>query len=145
MSFPSPLQTSFIVLFILVLSFSSNAQQLPDSVSNNLSDVEGEVHSKVEQMPEYPGGQGVLLEYIGSISYPRKAKKNEIEGTIYIEFIVNKEGEVVDVVPVEGTETGTILDTAAVDHIREMKDWKPGYQDGEPVKVRYVVPINFEL
>ena len=101
------------------------------------------VFQTVEDMPEYPGGERALMEYIASIDYPKEAQNNRIEGTVYVEFIIDKGGDVTHVEPARGT--GTMLDSVAVAHIKGMNDWEPGYQKGDPVKVQYVVPIRFRL
>lgn len=98
----------------------------------------------VEEMPEYPGGQDALLQYLGTIAYPDSAKENDITGAVYAKFIIEKDGTVGNV-EVAKSSGYTILDNAVVNHVRLMPAWKPGMQQGKPVRVEYVVPIRFNL
>ncbi|MDZ4845784.1 MAG: energy transducer TonB [Chitinophagales bacterium] len=102
------------------------------------------VFTMVEEMPEYAGGQDGLMKYLASIVYPIKAKDNDIEGTVYAKFIIEKNGEVGNVEVAKSSGAG-ILDSAVVSHVQAMPAWKPGTQQGKPVRVQYVVPVKFYL
>lgn len=98
----------------------------------------------VENPPEFPGGEQALLDYIGSnVQYPKKARKKNIQGTVYISFIVEMDGKVTTVRVLRGIGGG--CDKEAVRVVSSMPDWKPGYQDGEPVRVQFNLPIRFIL
>ena len=98
----------------------------------------------IEQKPEFPGGETALLKYIGkNIKYPRKARWKGIQGTTYINFVIDKNGNVIDVVVAHGINS--LLDAEAVRVIKSMPKWKPGKQEGKNVSVKYTVPIKFKL
>lgn len=101
---------------------------------------EGEVFDIAEQMPEFPGGNGEMLNFISeNLRYPEDA--NGVEGRVSVEFIVNKDGSISDVKVVRNLAPS--LDKEAIRIIQSMPKWKPGKQRGEIVRVRYSVPINF--
>lgn len=102
-----------------------------------------QVFTVVEQMPEFPGGEVALLKYLGSIQYPAIAKENDIEGSVYIRFVIEKDGHVSTVEVAKGSDK--ILNEAAVEHVKKMPPWKAGKQNGKEVKVQYIVPIKFIL
>ena len=98
----------------------------------------------LEQMPEYVGGQPALMNYLASqISYPRKSRRQGIQGTVFVNFIVAKTGQIVEVAVVKGI--GEECDAEAVRVISKMPPWKPGFQRGKAVPVRYTLPIKFKL
>ena len=99
----------------------------------------------VESMPEFPGGQQALFKYIGeNIKYPVIAQENGIQGRVICQFVVNKDGSIVDVVAVRSSGEPS-LDKEAIRVIKSMPKWKPGKQRGKPVRVKYTVPVNFRL
>ncbi|MCB0402963.1 MAG: energy transducer TonB [Flavobacteriales bacterium] len=106
--------------------------------------VEEEVFTIVENMPEFPGGQKKLFEYLGkSIKYPPAAKANGISGKVYVNFTVNKDGKITDVKVLRGVHD--LLDKEAIRVVEAMPAWTPGKQRGKPVRVSYNLPINFIL
>jgi protein TonB len=104
---------------------------------------EEEIFQIVEEMPEFPGGQEGLMKFLAGITYPPIARENDIEGTVYIRFVIDKSGQVTNVEVARGADK--ILNEAALNHVKKMPAWKPGKQRGKPVKVQYVVPIRFRL
>ncbi|MBX2980064.1 MAG: TonB family protein [Flavobacteriales bacterium] len=105
---------------------------------------DGEVFTMVEVMPEYPGGQEALYRYLGSnIKYPEEALDAGISGTVYVTFVVNKEGEITDAKVLRGIGGG--CDEEALRVVRAMPRWKPGIQRGKPVLVQYNLPIKYTL
>ena len=102
------------------------------------SDVEFVV---VEQMPEFIGN---VFEFLSKhINYPQNAVDNQIQGKVICQFIVNKDGSIVDVVVVRGVHPS--LDAEAVRVVKTMPKWKPGLQRGKAVRVKYTLPISFKL
>lgn len=97
----------------------------------------------VEVMPLFKGGgldkfrEWILKRNI----YPQEAYERKIRGTVFLTFIVEKDGAVSNVTVVKGVDP--LLDDAAVKAISESPDWTPGLQRGEPVRVRYSIPLNF--
>ncbi|MDF1672183.1 MAG: TonB family protein [Vicingaceae bacterium] len=95
----------------------------------------------VEKMPEFKGS---LNKYLSeNISYPTKAKRMGSEGKVYIQFLVNKKGEIKDVTILRGVNKW--LDEEALRVVKAMPNWNPGKQRGKPVNVIYNLPINFQL
>ncbi|TVR78629.1 MAG: energy transducer TonB [Chitinophagaceae bacterium] len=104
---------------------------------------EDEIFTIVEDMPEFPGGEAALMRYLASIPYPPIARENDIEGSVFIRFIIDRDGRVIDAEVVRGADR--LLNEAALRHIRNMPNWSPGRQRGQPVRVQYTVPIRFRL
>ena len=99
----------------------------------------------VESMPEFPGGAQAMMKYVAeNIKYPVIAQENGIQGRVICQFVVNKDGSIVDVVAVRSSGEPS-LDKEAIRVIKSMPKWKPGKQRGKPVRVKYTVPVNFRL
>ena len=99
----------------------------------------------VETMPEFPGGQAALFKYLSeNVKYPVIAQENGIQGRVICQFVVNKDGAIVDVEVVRSGGDAS-LDKEAVLVIKSMPKWNPGKQRGKPVRVKYTVPVNFKL
>jgi protein TonB len=98
----------------------------------------------VEDQPEFPGGTAALMEYLRkNIKYPAVCRENNIQGKVIVTFIVNKDGAIVEPEVIKGVNPS--LDKEALRVISTMPNWKPGYQRGKAVRVRYSVPVNFRL
>jgi protein TonB len=105
---------------------------------------EQEIFVFVEEQPEFPGGEEALMNYLTSnIRYPEQAKELDIQGTVIIEFVVETDGSVTNVVVKRGIGGG--CDEEAVRVVKSMPKWKPGKQRGKPVRVRYTLPVRFQL
>lgn len=99
---------------------------------------------KVEQKPEFIGGHKAMMQFIGkNIKYPEYCKANGIQGRVYISFIINKKGEITNVEIAKGKHKH--LDKEAARVIKKMPKWKPGMQRGKAVKVKYTIPVNYQL
>jgi len=100
----------------------------------------------VEDQPEFPGGgQKALLKYLSeNVKYPVIAQENGIQGRVICQFVVNKDGSIVDVEVVRSGGDPS-LDKEAIRVIKSMPKWKPGKQRGKPVRVKYTLPVNFKL
>ena len=106
---------------------------------------EDEIFMVVETMPEFPGGQAELFKYLSeNVKYPVIAQENGIQGRVICQFVVNKDGSIVDVEVVRSGGDAS-LDKEAVRVIKSIPKWKPGKQRGKPVRVKYTVPVNFKL
>ena len=98
----------------------------------------------IEQPPTYPGGESALFKYLGNnIKYPAIARENGIEGTVYVEFVITKDGSVTNVVAKRKVDGGCTEEALRV--IKKMPNWAPGIQEGKPVNVKYTLPIKFKL
>lgn len=104
-----------------------------------------EVFVVVEKMPEFPGGQAALFKYLSeNVKYPVIAQENGIQGRVICQFVVNKDGSIVDVEVVRSGGDAS-LDKEAIRVIKSMPKWHPGQQRGKAVRVKYTVPVNFKL
>ncbi len=100
--------------------------------------------SVIEEKPEFPGGEAAAFQWIANnIKYPEIAKENNIQGKVFVQFVIGKDGKVTDVQVVRGVDPS--LDKEAVRVIQSMPAWKPGKQRNKPVKVSFQLPINFKL
>jgi TonB family protein len=97
-----------------------------------------------EQMPDFPGGSNALYEYVAKgIHYPETAKAKKVQGRVYVQFIVERDGTVSRAKIVRGIGSG--CDEESLRIIREMPAWKPGKMHGIPVQVQYTLPVKFSL
>ena len=102
------------------------------------------VFEVVEEMPDFPGGQSALMEYLAkNIKYPATAHENGKQGRVIVMFVVKKDGSISDVKTVRGVDP--YLDKEAERVIAAMPNWKPGKQRGQAVNVRFTVPVTFRL
>ncbi len=96
----------------------------------------------VEDMPSFPGGDPV--RWINkNVKYPVIAQENGIQGKVFVQFVIEKDGSITNVKVLRGVDAS--LDKEAVRVVQSMPKWKPGKQRGKPVRVSYNVPINFRL
>jgi protein TonB len=98
----------------------------------------------VEHMPEFPGGMPALMKYLyDNTKYPPIAQENGTQGKVIIQFVVNKDGSIVDPVVVRSVDP--YLDKEALRVIMTLPKWKPGMQRGKAVRVKFTVPVQFKL
>ena len=98
----------------------------------------------IEKVPDFPGGMKKFYEYLGkSIKYPVTAQNNNVQGKIFLSFTVEKDGELNDVQVIRGLGSG--LDEEALRVIKGSPKWNPGIQNGDPVRVKYHIAVNFTL
>ena len=105
---------------------------------------EQEIFDIVENMPEFPGGQAALMKYLSSnIKYPTIAQENGTQGRVIVQFVVNRDGSIVDARVARSVDP--YLDREALRVINAMPKWKPGMQRNKPVRVLYTCPVMFRL
>jgi len=98
--------------------------------------------SVVEVQPEFPGGAEALLGYIGNnINYPLDAIEEGAGGTVFVSFVIEENGSVSNVSIVRGVHPS--IDEEAIRVVNQMPNWKPGYHEGEAVRVQFIMPIRF--
>jgi protein TonB len=98
----------------------------------------------VEEMPEFPGGDEGRLKFLSAnIKYPQIAKETGIQGPVYVSFVVDETGKVVDVAVLRGIGAGCDEEAARV--VESMPRWKPGRQSGQEVRVKFSMALNFRL
>ena len=119
---------------------------LPDDSQNQIPD--GKDTSKpfrvVEKMPEFPGGQSALTDFIIShVKYPKNSMEKNIQGVVYVSFTITENGKVTDISILRGVNSE--LDAEAMRVVGLMPDWKPGTEKGKPVAVAFTLPVRFAL
>ena len=106
--------------------------------------VETEIFKVVEEMPEFPGGAAKMMEYIQkNIKYPMMARESDIQGRVFVNFVVEPDGTITNVTVMRGIGGG--CDEEALRVVQSMPNWKPGKQRGSAVRCSFTVPIIFKL
>ena len=124
-----------LMMLVLLFSFMTSTAQ---TKKNDM------LFSVVEVMPQYPGGQIAMLQYLmKNIKYPEQAMKEGIQGRVTVRFIVEKDGSISDVKPVLSVHP--LLNKEAVRVVKSMPKWSPGKHNGKPVRVRFNLPVMFKL
>ena len=99
---------------------------------------------EVDVMPEYPGGTNAMFDFIQkNVKYPESAKDKGLEGKVYVQFVVEKDGRLSSFNVLRGVSDD--IDAEAIRVLKMMPKWKPGMKDGKAVKVQYVMPFNFKM
>ncbi len=97
-----------------------------------------------EKMPEFYGGQKALLKYLSeNVEYPVEAREQQIQGTVYVRFVVEKNGKIGKVELVRAIDK--LIDREAIKVVKNMPAWKAGQQRGVNVSVWFTIPIVFQL
>ena len=142
----SKLTTILVFFFMANYSFAQEEvilQTEKDTITQAVNDSD-EVFVFVEYSPVFPGGDAARIKYLQeNIHYPEKAKEAGIQGTVYVTFVVEKDGRITNVKVLRGIGGG--LDKEAVRVISSMPVWSPGMQRGKAVRVQYNMPIRFVL
>ena len=118
-----------------------NAEAQVTNESNPQSET---IYKSVEQMPMFPGGEIELIKYLSqNIQYPPEAAKNNVQGRVILQFVVDKTGQVGEVKVVRSVSEE--LDAEAVRVVKTLPKFEPGRQDGKPVAVWYTLPVSFNI
>jgi protein TonB len=105
---------------------------------------EQEIFQVVENAPAFPGGDAERMKFLqDNIKYPQMARESGIQGTVYVTFVIERNGSVTDVKILRGIGGG--CDEEAVRVVQNMPKWEPGKQRGKPVRVQFNMPIKFTL
>ncbi len=132
------------VSYTVPINFALNSDSKKEEKQASTEEAGNEVFFVVEDMPDFPGGEEGLRKFIAaSVKYPDDAVKEEIQGKVYVSFIVEKDGTVGEAKIARGVDPS--LDKEALRVINSLPKWKPGKQRGREVRVSYTVPINFAL
>lgn len=115
-----------------------------DSYNVSIIPKNDSIYKVVEQMPEYPGGTAKMLTFISeNIKYPQSAMEKGIEGKCFIQFVIDVDGSITNVELMRGFDEE--CDAEALRVVNLMPKWKPGKNEGKPVRVHYMIPIAFKL
>ena len=105
---------------------------------------EGVIFDVAEQMPQFPGGETKLNEYVSTnLKYPEEARKKRIQGKVFVAFVVNSDGSISETQIVRGIDPS--CDKEALRLINNMPRWIPGQSDRKKVRTRYTLPIVFRI
>jgi periplasmic protein TonB len=129
-------KTGFIFSFFLLLL----------NCTNIIAQADDQPYVLATKMPEFPGGSDAMMEFIQeNLEYPMAEKKADIQGTIMMQFIVERDGSLTDIKAIKSVDKGENLIKEATRVIKLMPKWKPGMQDGHNVRVYKNVPFYFKL
>lgn len=105
---------------------------------------EGEIFEVVEQQPAFPGGMEKLMQWLSkNLKYPASAQENGTQGRVVVQFVVNKDGSIVEPKVIKSVDPA--LDKEAIRVVSAMPKWEPGRQRGKSVRVRFTLPVTFRL
>ena len=142
--------TSNGILFINTKEYVKNGKK--EIVSVNVKakepaeeiDTDNDAFNVVEQMPQFPGGEIELMKFLSeNVKYPEAAEETGTQGRVVAQFIVEADGSITNVKVVK--KVSDEIDAEAVRVINAMPKWKPGMQKGQPVRVKYTIPVTFRL
>ena len=129
-----------LLLSMLLLGGVAMAQ------SNGSATVGGDIYTVVEHNPEFPGGEDARVQWLGThVQYPAEAKAKKLEGTVFVTFVVEKDGSISDVKVRNPKPENTVLEQEAVRVVRTMPKWKAGKSQGKKVRVQFNLPIVFKM
>ena len=136
------MKKTILLLCVLFLALGAQAQSV-DNVNSNAA--KESVYDQVEVKPEFPGGMSALVKYLQeNIKYPSAALAEKAQGKAFVRFVVEKDGSITNTEIIKST--GNIyLDKEALRVASNMPKWKPGMQQGKPVRVFFMLPVSFKL
>ena len=138
----APLAAALLMVSNISCTSTENKKDSTEAAESRA--VEGEEFQIVEQMPEFPGGMGECMKWLGqNIKYPAEAIEKEIQGRVILQIIVEKDGTMTNAVVAKGVHP--LLDNEALRVINQSPKWEPGKQNGEAVRVKYTLPVLFKL
>ena len=130
------LATLSVLALLLIVNTNAMAQ--------NKRAANDKVLEKAEVMPEFPGGEQAMMDYVSkNVVYPNEAQEKGISGRVLVSFVIEKDGSISEAKVVKGIGGG--CDEEAVRVVKAMPKWKPGKDKGKPVRVSYMMPFTFKL
>ena len=133
----------FLALVLCSISLCAQETQPQPIAADSVEDEV--IFIPVDPMPEFPGGQKALFDYLRfNTHYPKQAYRKGIQGRVVCQFVVKNNGKISNVKVVRSAGNKS-LDREAVRVIRSMPKWKPAMYQGKPVSVKYTVPVTFRL
>ena len=130
----------YVLIFQMTVCISLYAQT--DSARKSAA-AKDSVLTHVEEESYFPGGANAWIRFLNNnLTYPNKAVRKQIEGTVIVQFIVENDGTLSNIEAISGPE---LLQSAAVDIFKYSPRWKPAIQDGRIVKSYKKQPITFKL
>lgn len=153
-------RTALLFALGLLASVLVNAQVIVDHDHLDVAVISGEddwveilevtepdengIFQVVETQPEFPGGIAELMKYLQkNMRYPKVCKEQGLQGRVIVQFVVNTDSTISDVNVIKPVNPH--FDKEALRVVKAMPKWKPGMQRGEPVRVRFTLPVTFRL
>ena len=116
----------------------------PPAVVEEEEESSQQIFTVVETMPEFPGGQGALLQYLAkSIKYPVIAQENGIQGRVVLSFVIEKDGRLTNIQVLQTPDRS--LSEEAIRVLNKSPKWSPGKQRNQVVRVKYTLPVDFRV
>ncbi len=136
--------TLVVLLIISVLQFSFSQGQLSRPEPTVSAHIDRMVFMEPEKMPQFPGGLPEMDKFINTkLNYPREAVKSNVQGTVFVGFVIDTDGKVKDVRVLKGIGSGCEEEVVRV--LQQMPQWQPGTENGSAVAVSYSLPVDFKL
>lgn len=127
-----------------VLHIKEEVKKEEPKVEEKPKEEENKIFEFVEQQASFPGGPGAMNQWLAqNIRYPAAAQENNIQGRVTVQFVVELNGSISNVVVVRGVDPN--LDKEAVRVVKSMPKWTPGMQNGRAVRSKFTLPVNFKL
>lgn len=121
-----------------------NRLKAPSGLVDEQVDLKETIFAEVENPPQFPGGEEARMKYlIENLKYPEAARKAGIQGTVFVSFVVRRDGKITDPKIVRGVNGE--IDSEVLRIVGQMPDWIPGSQRGEKVNVAFTMPVRFAL
>lgn len=141
-----------LLTFLLMINYQLQSQVKPgqDTIvtaraPDGATDTTDIIYQIAEEQASFPGGIEELYRYLShNLKYPEEAREMELEGMVYVEFIVEKDGSITNVRVIHSVAHAS-LNAAAIEVVKEMPKWLPARQRGKPVRSIFVLPVQFKL
>ena len=150
------MKKALLLVVFIVAGIAVNAQQTPpqkpkdpdsETMINGLASTSSDtskIFTAVEHEPSFPGGMGKFFQYIAkNLKYPDQTFKDGFVGKVFVSFVVEKDGSLTNSVILKGVSPD--IDAEALRVVNNSPKWKPGIQNGRPVRVQYSIPLSFKL
>ena len=142
---------TMVVMGILgAMSTLTSCSSLDDELSSTpipphpVSAKKVKIFEQLEQMPSFPGGTAKLMEFINeNLHYPKEAEDCCIQGKVVVSFMIERDGSITEAKVFKGLDS--LLDAEAIRIVESMPKWRPGKFCGEPVRIKYFIPVYFRL
>ncbi len=135
-----------IACFLFVVAFQEQvvAQEKSGKVKIDDTDNKDEIYAIVDEPAKFPNGMEGLMDFLKkNLQYPEKAKKEKVDGKVFVQMVIEKDGSVTDVKVIKGLEKS--VDEEALRVIKLSPNWRPGKNNGIIVRSRFVIPIYFKV
>ncbi len=139
------IRIQFTLLFLFSFLFNTLAQQNSEKLTETAE--QNDTLTFAGSMPLFQGGSDeAFARYVQSkIIYPKDALKNHIQGTVYVQYIIEKDGKVSNVMIVPGKNLYPSIDQMVIDIVSQSPAWEPGSNNGKPVRVKKIIPVRFTI